>query len=151
MRVIKKYPNRRLYDTEISSYITLGDVRRLVLDHEEFQVVDAKTKRDITRTILLQIILEQEEDGEPIFSTETLAQIVRFYGDDLQTMMSSYLDKSLRTFVDQQAQLRQQMDSVMRGDPMTLMRDITESNMAMWREMQDAFFTSPSKRKRDDD
>ena len=151
MRVIKKYPNRRLYDTEISSYITLGDVRRLVLDHEEFQVVDAKTKRDITRSILLQIILEQEEDGEPIFSTETLAQIVRFYGDDLQTMMSSYLDKSLRTFVDQQAQLRQQMDSVMRGDPMTLMRDITESNMAMWREMQDAFFKSPSKRKRDDD
>lgn len=151
-RIIKKYPNRRLYDTEISSYITLSDVRQLVLDHVAFQVVDAKTKDDITRSILLQIILEQEEDGEPIFSTETLEQIVRFYGDDLQAMMSSYLDKSMRTFVDQQAQLRQQMDNVMRGDPMRLMRDITESNLSMWREMQDTFLSPKrgSKRRSDE-
>ena len=71
-RIIKKYPNRRLYDTEISCYITLGDVRKLVLDHTVFQVIDAKTKEDITRSILLQIIFEQEEDGEPMFSTQSL-------------------------------------------------------------------------------
>ena len=154
IRVIKKYPNRRLYDTEISSYITLGDVRQLVLDHVSFQVVDAKSKEDITRSILLQIIFEQEEDGEPIFSTEVLEQIVRFYGDDLQAMMSTYLEKSLRVFVEQQSSLRQQMGSVLRGDPMSLMRDITESNMNMWKEMQDSFFKPPGIRsknpKRDD-
>ena len=91
MRIIKKYPNRRLYDTEISSYITLGDVRELIIKHVSFQVIDAKSKKDITRSILLQIILEQEEDGEPIFSTSVLEKIVRFYGDDMQRKMSSYI------------------------------------------------------------
>jgi polyhydroxyalkanoate synthesis repressor PhaR len=149
-RVIKKYPNRRLYDTEISSYITLGDVRELILEHVLFQVIDAKSKKDITRSILLQIILEQEEDGEPIFSTPVLEQIVRFYGDDLQSMMSSYIENSLRMFVEQQSAIRQQMDSVMRGDPLALMRDITEQNMTLWREMQESFMkpaTASTRRK----
>jgi polyhydroxyalkanoate synthesis repressor PhaR len=143
-RIIKKYPNRRLYDTEISCYITLGDVRKLVLDHTVFQVIDAKTKEDITRSILLQIIFEQEEDGEPMFSTQSLEQIVRFYGDDLQSMMSSYIEKSLRLFVEQQGGIRQQMSSVMRGDPLTLMRDITEQNMTLWRDMQENFLNVTS-------
>ena len=77
-RIIKKYPNRRLYDTMVSSYITLDDVRKLVLAQEEFCVIDARSKDDITRSILLQIILEQEEDGEPIFSEQVVSQIIRF-------------------------------------------------------------------------
>ncbi|MEM7404904.1 MAG: polyhydroxyalkanoate synthesis repressor PhaR [Pseudomonadota bacterium] len=147
-RIIKKYPNRRLYDTEISSYITLGDVRELVLRHVPFQVIDARSKQDITRSILLQIIFEQEEDGEPIFSTQSLEQIVRFYGDDLQAMVSAYLEKSLRLFVEQQSALRNQMQSMLRGDPLTLMRDITDQNMNLWREMQESFLKPPRPRRR---
>ena len=115
VRTIKKYPNRRLYDTEISSYITLDDVRQLVIEHTPFTVIDARSKKDITRSILLQIIFEREEDGEPIFSTEMLESIVRFYGDDLQSAMSSYFEQSLRLFVEQQQALREQMGQVMSG------------------------------------
>ena len=143
-RVIKKYPNRRLYDTEISSYITLEDVRRLVLDHEDFRVRDAKSDQDITRTILLQIILEQEEDGEPIFTTEILEQIIRFYGDSLQGVITSYLEKSMRLFVEQQHQMREQVRNVMTGDPISYMRGLAEQNLNMWKEMQDSFFTPPA-------
>ena len=100
-RIIKKYPNRRLYDTTVSSYITLEDVRKLVLDAEDFCVVDARSKDDITRSILLQIILEQEEDGSPIFSEQVLSQVIRFYGDALQGTLTSYLDRSFGLLVEQ--------------------------------------------------
>jgi polyhydroxyalkanoate synthesis repressor PhaR len=138
-RVIKKYPNRRLYDTEISSYITLEDVRQLVIEHVDFIVQDAKSKRDITRSILLQIILEREEDGEPIFSEPVLQEIIRFYGDSLQGMMTSYLEKSLKLFVEQQDKWRGSMADVMVGDPLEIMREVAEKNLAMWTEMQENF------------
>jgi polyhydroxyalkanoate synthesis repressor PhaR len=138
-RVIKKYPNRRLYDTEISSYITLEDVRQLVLQHVDFCVQVAKTKRDITRSILLKIILEREEDGEPIFSEPVLKEIIRFYGDSLQGMMTSYLEKSLKLFVEQQEKWRGSMANAMAGDPLAVMRDVAEQNLAMWKEMQESF------------
>ncbi len=138
-RIIKKYPNRRLYDTEVSSYITLEDVRRLVLEHVDFCVQDAKSKRDITRSILLQIILEREEDGEPIFSEPVLQEIIRFYGDSMQGMMSSYLEKSLELFVEQQDKWRGSMAGVMAGDPLAVMRDVAEQNLATWKEMQESF------------
>lgn len=140
-RVIKKYPNRRLYDTEISSYITLEDVRQLVLEHVDFSVQDAKSKRDITRSILLQIILEREEDGDPIFSEPVLQEIIRFYGDSLQGMMTSYLEKSLKLFVEQQDHWRSSVADVSVGDPLAIMRDVAERNLAMWKEMQDGFLT----------
>ena len=143
-RIIKKYPNRRLYDTEISSYITLEDVRQLVLEHVEFCVQDAKSKRDITRSILLQIILEREEDGEPIFSEPVLKEIIRFYGDSLQGMMTSYLEKSLKLFVEQQERWRGRMANVMAGDPLAIMRDVAEQNLAMWKEMQEGFLGTTS-------
>ena len=101
-RVLKKYPNRRLYDTRTSSYITLADVKRMVLGGEHFEVRDAKTADDLTRSILLQIILEEETDGVPIFSTQMLAQLIRFYGHAMQGMMGAYLEKNLQTFVDLQ-------------------------------------------------
>lgn len=141
-RIIKKYPNRRLYDTEVSCYVTLEDVRRLVLEHTDFRVQDAKTKEDITRSILLQIIFEQEEDGQPIFSTEILEQIIRFYGDALQGTMTTYLEKSLNLFVEQQHTLRKQMRNVMTSDPLSFMRDITKQNLAVWQEIQDGFLHS---------
>jgi polyhydroxyalkanoate synthesis repressor PhaR len=99
-RLIKKYPNRRLYDTQTSSYITLTDVKQLVLDGEEFTVVDAKTNEDLTRSILLQIILEEEANGAPMFSSAVLAQIIRYYGHAMQGMMGSYLEKNVQAFTD---------------------------------------------------
>ena len=99
LRVIKKYPNRRLYDTAISQYVTLDDIRELVAGGSSFQVVDAKSKEDITRSILLQIIVEQEESGDPILSTDFLARVIRFYGDAMQGFMGSYLEKSLESFL----------------------------------------------------
>lgn len=98
IRLIKKYPNRRLYDTQTSSYITLVDVKKLVLNNEEFKVVDAKTEEDITRGILLQIILEEEASGMPMFSSDVLTQIIRFYGHAMQGMMRHYLEKNIEIF-----------------------------------------------------
>jgi len=107
-RILKKYPNRRLYDTQISSYITLADVKAMVLTGEDFEVRDAKTGEDLTRSILLQIILEEETGGVPIFSAPMLSQLIRFYGHAMQGMMGSYLEKNLQTFTDIQARLAEQ-------------------------------------------
>jgi polyhydroxyalkanoate synthesis repressor PhaR len=108
MRVLKKYPNRRLYDTQTSSYITLADVKAMVLSGQEFVVRDAKTSDDLTRSILLQIILEEETGGVPMFSSQMLAQIIRFYGHAMQGMMGSYLEKNLQTFTDMQSRFAEQ-------------------------------------------
>jgi polyhydroxyalkanoate synthesis repressor PhaR len=101
-RILKKYPNRRLYDTHASSYITLADVKKMVLEHQPFEVRDAKSGEDLTRSILLQIILEEETGGMPIFSTDMLSHIIRFYGNAMQGMMGAYLEKNLQTFVELQ-------------------------------------------------
>jgi len=107
-RVLKKYPNRRLYDTRTSSYITLADVKQMVLAGENFVVRDAKTSEDLTRSILLQVILEEESGGVPMFSAPMLSQIIRFYGHAMQGMMGSYLEKNLQTFTDIQGRLAEQ-------------------------------------------
>ena len=107
-RVLKKYPNRRLYDTQTSSYITLADVKQMVLHGEVFEVRDAKSGEEITRSILLQIILEEETGGMPMFTTQMLAQVIRFYGHAMQGMMGSYLEKNLQTFVDLQGRFAEQ-------------------------------------------
>lgn len=108
MRLIKKYPNRRLYDTQTSVYITLADVKQMVLAQEEFQVVDAKSGDDLTRSILLQIILEEEAGGQPLFSSTMLSQMIRFYGNTMQSMMGSYLEKNLQAFVEIQNRIQEQ-------------------------------------------
>ena len=99
-RLIKKYPNRRLYDTQTSTYVTLSDIKSLVMGNEVFKVVDAKTEEDLTRNILLQIILEEEAGGAPVFSTQMLSQIIRFYGNSMQGLMGNYLEKTMQSFVD---------------------------------------------------
>ncbi len=135
-RTIKKYPNRRLYDTEISSYITLEEVRQLVLDNEDFEVRDAKSGEDLTRSVLLQIISENEGDGQPMLSPQLLSQIIRFYGDSLQGFMGPYLERSLQVFLDQQTQFRSQLNSLMGQTPWTMLNDLTERNMDAWKAMQ---------------
>ncbi|MCC5809198.1 MAG: polyhydroxyalkanoate synthesis repressor PhaR [Ectothiorhodospiraceae bacterium] len=137
-RIIKKYPNRRLYDTAISSYITLADVKRLVVDGVEFQVVDAKSKDDLTRTILLQIISEEEEGGEPIFSTDLLAQIIRSYGGNMQNLLTSYLEKSMSMWSEQQRAFQERTRDFMDANPMTMLTQIAERNLAMWQAMSGA-------------
>jgi polyhydroxyalkanoate synthesis repressor PhaR len=138
-RIIKKYPNRRLYDTAISSYITLEDVKHLVLDRADFHVIDARTNTDITRGILLQIISEQEEQGNPIFTTEVLAHIIRFYGDTLQGMMGNYLEKSLQAFVDQQHLFREQMRTLIGKNPLAMMTELVEHNLSLWKSVNEHF------------
>ena len=108
LRILKKYPNRRLYDTRTSSYITLADVKKMVLDGEGFEVRDAKTGDEITRAILLQIILEEETGGVPMFSTQSLEQIIRFYGHAMQGVMGDYLEKNMQSFSDMQARFVEQ-------------------------------------------
>lgn len=143
-RIIKKYPNRRLYDTEISSYITIEDVRQLVVGGEPFEVHDAKTNEDITRSVLLQIITEHEDRGQPIFSTHLLSQIIRFYGDSLQGFMGSYLERSLETFVEQSQQFRTQLNSLIGQTPWTMANELTERNLDLWRTMQSRFLSAAS-------
>lgn len=113
--LIKKYPNRRLYDTQTSSYITLVDVKQFVLDNDDFAVVDAKTGEDLTRMILLQIILEAEAGGAPMFSSVALAQIIRYYGHAMQGMMGSYLEKNIQAFIDIQNKLTENTGGTYEG------------------------------------
>jgi len=137
-RVIKKYPNRRLYDTAISKYVTLSDVRQLVIDREPVKVVDAKTKDDLTRSVLLQIILEQEEDGNPIMSAEMLEQLIRLYGDPFQTNFASYLENSVKLIAEQRGKVRSNLGHV--ADPFAMMASLANRNMEVFKEMQEGLF-----------
>jgi len=137
-RILKKYPNRRLYDSVISRYITLEDVKNLVKQHVTFQIQDAKTGEDITRSILLQIILEQEEQGEPIFSTEVLSQLIRCYGNTLQGVVAKFFENSLVLLAKQQQDLGKNV-----YNPMSFMTEIAAQNLNFWKDLQKNFFTPP--------
>jgi polyhydroxyalkanoate synthesis repressor PhaR len=138
-RIIKKYPNRRLYDTTVSSYISLDDVRQLVVQGTSFRVLDAKTDEDITRSILLQIILEQESRGRPIFTNRILEQIIRSYGDATQDFMTTYLEQSMTVFLEQQNRLREQMTAMLQKGPLSAWEDVAKQNLNQWQSMQDSF------------
>ncbi|MRH77899.1 polyhydroxyalkanoate synthesis repressor PhaR [Spiribacter sp. C176] len=151
MRLIKKYPNRRLYDTAISSYITLADVKGLVVDGVDFKVTDAKTGADLTRSILLQIISEEEEGGEPIFSSELLAQVIRAYGGNMQTMLTSYLEKSMELWGDQQRELRERARQFMDvSNPMQVLSQITERNLSLWQKAMESMVAEDKDKKKDE-
>jgi len=130
LRTIKKYPNRRLYDTANSGYITLADVKQMVLEHIEFQVIDAKSGDDLTRAILLQIILDEESGGMPMFSSEMLTQMIRFYGTAQQTMMGQYMEQNVKAFLAIQKKLQDQAKQVY-GDKMLLTPDLWKQFMQM--------------------
>ncbi|MDD5579024.1 MAG: polyhydroxyalkanoate synthesis repressor PhaR [Methylobacter sp.] len=141
MTIIKKYPNRRLYDTDRSRYITVADVRDLVVKGVDFKVIDANTNEDITRSVLLQIILEQENHGESIFTPEILSKIIRFYDNSLQKIFTSYLDQSLNIFVKQQSLLQKQLqDILLNTPPMNVLASITKQNLETWQKLQENFF-----------
>ena len=158
MRIIRKYANRRLYDTSESRYVTLEDIRQLIIDREDFRGEDSKSGEDLTRNILLQIITEQEnrdcaDTGSPMFSNQVLQQLIRFYGDNMQNTMSSYLEQSINTFMEQQKILRQQVQQVMKVNPMQaanpvdLMRKVAEQNLMLWKNLSRPGFGQSSDEK----
>ncbi len=136
MRVIRKYANRRLYDTQQSRYVTLEDLRRLILDEEPFRVEDAKTGEDLTRTILLSIIIEQEQaDGEAeVFSNDLLAQFIRVYDMAQPLPLARYLEQGTQLMLEQQKRMQDQWQQAMRHSPMELMREMAEENMRFWQQ-----------------
>jgi polyhydroxyalkanoate synthesis repressor PhaR len=145
-RIIKKYPNRRLYDTDTSTYITLAEVKQLVMDHQQFVVRDAKTNEDLTRSILLQIILEEEAGGAPTFSEAALANIIRFYGHAAQGFMGSYLEKNVQAFTDLQTQLAEQTKNftpemwsqlMNMPNPLDIMGNYAEQSKTVFEKMQE--------------
>lgn len=139
-RVIKKYPNRRLYDTVESRYITLADIRRLVMDKIDFVVIDKKTQEDITRSILLQVIAEQEHAGEPLMSQDFLSQVIRSYGGAMQTFVGSYLEQSLKLLASQQQQMRDNMRGMVGDEAYDTIATLTQRNFERWRAIQDEIF-----------
>jgi polyhydroxyalkanoate synthesis repressor PhaR len=145
-RIIKKYPNRRLYDTEVSRYITLEDVRGLVMQGLDFRVVDTSNNEDITRAILLQIMLEEESGGAPLFSAPMLAQIIRFYGGTLQGLFSRYLEESLDLFAKQQNEIRNAWGE----NPFDAMTRLTQRNVDMWADVQKEFLRAAGFKTGDD-
>jgi polyhydroxyalkanoate synthesis repressor PhaR len=139
-RVIKKYPNRRLYDTVESRYITLADIRRLVMDKVDFVVIDKKSQDDITRSILLQVISEQEHMGEPLMSQDFLSQVIRSYGGAMQSFVGCYLEQSLKLLSSQQQQIR----GAMGGEAFDTIASLTHQNLERWRSVQDEIFRAMS-------
>ncbi|OGT46111.1 MAG: polyhydroxyalkanoate synthesis repressor PhaR [Gammaproteobacteria bacterium RIFCSPHIGHO2_12_FULL_41_20] len=136
MRIIKKYPNRRLYDTDTSRYITLDDIKQLILKHLDFKVVDVRTEEDMTNYVLLQIISEEECAGKPIFTTEILLNIIRFYGNPLQQTMSQFLEKNLALFTDHQADFHTYLQDMLgKHDAFSPMSEWMQKNMAMWQSV----------------
>ena len=134
-RIIKKYPNRRLYDTESSCYITLSEVRELVVNEVPFKVVEQKTNEDITRSILLQIILEQESETNPLFSNDNLQRFIRYYGSAPQQGFSEFIGQSLQFFHDQQLEFGKAMEGFTGQNPMSVWADMTRKNMDTWGQM----------------
>ncbi len=133
MREYKKYPNRRLYDIEQSKYVTVEDIRKVILSGESISVVDSKSEKDLTRTVLMQIISEQEAEGhEPILTNRALEQLIRFYGDAMQSVVGKYIEQSIMTFLDQQDQFRRNMRDLSSAEPLNLMRKAMEQNMEFW-------------------
>ncbi len=141
-RLIKKYPNRRLYDTEESRYITLAEVKELVMRAIPFRVVDSQTEQDLTRAILLQVIMEQESGGSPLFTAAMLERFIRFYGDATQAAFTAFMEQSLDLFVRQQRLLNEQLKEVWSGNllganPMEFWMKLGQQNMGFWKDMEE--------------
>ena len=139
-RVIRKYPNRRLYDTVESRYVTLADVRRLVVERVDFVVLDRKTQQDITRSILLQVIAEQEGGAESLMSRDFLSQVIRTYGSGVQDFVGRYLDESLQLFTREQRELRDRFKSVVGVDPFETVGALAQKNYQRWKGLQEEVF-----------
>lgn len=135
-RIIKKYPNRRLYDTEISAYVTLSELRQLVIENIDFRVIDAKTDQDITHSILMQIITEQEHSNQSMLSNQFLSQLIRLYGNSTQMLFADFLQSSMNLFMQQQQQIQERFSSAT-DSFQALSRDMTDNNLKMWQQVQE--------------
>lgn len=136
MREFKKYPNRRLYDIQQSKYVTVEDIRHIILEGETISVVDSKTDKDLTRSVLLQILSEQESEGhEPILTNRVMEQLIRFYGAPTQSIMSKYIEQSIMTFLDHQEQYRRRVHDLVGADPLAAMRKALEQNLEFWNRL----------------
>jgi len=138
-RTIKKYANRRLYDTQASRHVTLNGIRELVASGEDVVVMDDTSGEDITRSILLQVISEQEQGGRPILSAEMLKHIIRFYGNPLQELMGGYLERSMEGFMNQQKVLQDQIQKTMGATSSGTMQSIAQKNVEAWTQLQKSF------------
>lgn len=132
--LIKKYPNRRLYDTVKSSYITLDELKFLIINHSPVKIIDSKSEQDITRSCLIQIILEQEESEQTTFTTEILENIIRFYGNPLHKQFAVFLNKSLTMFFEQQKTFQTAQTGTNFKDPISLMSELTTMNLSLWQD-----------------
>jgi polyhydroxyalkanoate synthesis repressor PhaR len=141
-RTIKKYANRRLYDTQASRHVTLEGIRQLVVDGEDIVVIDDTNGEDITRSILLQVIAEQEQGGRPILSAGMLRHIIRFYGNPLQEFMAQYLEQSVEAFLNQQNAMQNQFRDLLAKTPMAQMQSMASRNLGLWAEWQKSFMDS---------
>jgi polyhydroxyalkanoate synthesis repressor PhaR len=156
-RLIRKYANRRLYDTGGSRHVTLEDLRQLIVAGEKIKVVDDKSGEDLTRAVLLQIISEQEQFGSPVLSPELLEMIIRFYGRPMQAMLSRYLEQAFTTMLRQQETMQTEMTKALQATPFAPLTDLARKNMELWEQMQratrDAFAgrTAPSTNTQSDD
>lgn len=148
IRIIKKYPNRRLYDTAISRYITLEEIRQLVIDGVEFKVEDKRTHQDITRSILLQVIAEREENGTPIFTNELLQFVIRYYGDPMQASITRYLELSLRLFAEQQQHFTEQLRTMLgqAQQPLQILKELADRQKPIWKSVRREFIRNLSDR-----
>jgi polyhydroxyalkanoate synthesis repressor PhaR len=144
-RVIRKYPNRRLYDTVESRYVTLNDIRRLVVERVDFVVLERKTQQDITRSILLQVIAEQEGAGEALMSRDFLSQVIRSYGSGLHDFVGRYLDESIQLFAREQREIRDRFKSVVGVDPLETVTAVAQKNYQRWKSLQEEVFARISR------
>ena len=149
VRIVNKYPNRRLYDTQESRYITLNDVRQLVLDGTEFEILDKQTGEDITRSALLQVIAEQERGQESVMSEDFLAQVIRSCSGNMNALVGGYLERSLNLFIAQQQKMSESFKDVAGIEPFGAMTELAQRNLSQWMEMQKEILEAfaPSKAK----
>lgn len=148
-RIIKKYPNRRLYDTEESRYITLADVQSLLRKGLDLKVVDSQSGDDITRSILIQIITDQESGDERVFTTDMLRRFIRFYDEAAHDVFSSYLDQSLQLFSEQNKFIQERVNDMLGGRAVMDMAEMTRRNLEIWQDLQKTFFTAAGLRPKD--
>jgi polyhydroxyalkanoate synthesis repressor PhaR len=147
--LIKKYANRRLYDTVSSKHITLDGIHDLIVEGHDVKIIDDTTDEDISRTILLQIIADREQAGRPMLDADFLMRILRLYGNPMQDMVGEFLSRSFDAFIQQQKQFQQQMRAAMAATPLATIQELAANNLKAWQAMQDALLDKHKSKDKD--
>lgn len=146
VRIIKKYPNRRIYDTHTSKYIKIDDIRDMIVEGIPFVVLDSKSAEDVTRSVLLQLIIDQESEINPLFTTENLKTFIRYYGQGPHTAFAEFMNQSLNFFQHQQDQFSESFSGMMQNNPMKAFTEMSKKNMEMWQKMSESFYGTNKKK-----